>query len=122
MTAKVSISWVTASLAAAVMLALCYVVLFVVPKFEQIYRDLNIKLPITTMSMLFMANWGLWLVYLVLGVGVILTECYYSGRTAKICFNVGLLVMGLILGMLVVVGLFAPLISVVEVLGNKEPA
>ncbi len=100
------------------MLYVAYLFIFVVPKFEQIFRDLNIKLPASTVFCLDLVNWGFGYAILALMIGIVIKEFMISNVATRMGISIiGILICGIIWGY-VQIAMFQPLVTIIGQLND----
>jgi len=100
------------------MLYVAYLMIFVVPKFEQIFRDLNIKLPASTVICIDLVNWGLGYAIIVMVIAMVIKEFFIKSVASRLGISIiGILICGAVWGY-VQMAMFQPLITIIDQLND----
>lgn len=114
-------SWLMTLVTAAMLLLLSGVFFILIPKLEMTFHELGIALPGLTELIITVHRSFLWPVLIVAAAANIIKEVSWNGYPGIAAFNaIGLFVV-FVLAMVMVIGLFIPVVGIIENISAQSP-
>ncbi len=103
-----------ALVALAGFLGVSYLLIFIVPKFEQMFLDLGIALPNSTIICIKAANYGLGYILLVIGLAEVVKEILIEDIGVRVLMSLIGIVISIVVGGYVYLATVKPLVEMIE--------